>query len=206
VFESKVFDRSASEASTLGGATYNMVIGLVLMWGFFINWLIVREVDPQALRDIHPLLFYGGYFVCCMIGIWMFSASANPLISFLGYNLVVIPFGFIVNLVVSRYQPELVVQAMQVTGGATAIMMLLGSLFPRFFAKIHLALVLALLAVIIVELVQIFVFKMHSDWIDWVVAVIFCGYIGYDWGRANRIAKTLDNAIDSAAAIYRSVQ
>lgn len=26
--------------------------------------------------------------------------------------------------------------------------------------------------------------------------------IGYDWGRANRIPKTTDNAIDSAAAIY----
>ena len=37
---------------------------------------------------------------------------------------------------------------------------------------------------------------------DWVVAAIFCGYIGYDWGRANAIPKTLDNAIDSAASLY----
>ncbi|MBT7579493.1 MAG: hypothetical protein HN633_12065, partial [Candidatus Marinimicrobia bacterium] len=34
---------------------------------------------------------------------------------------------------------------------------------------------------------------------------IFCGYIGYDWGRANQIPKTLDNAVDSAAALYMDI-
>ena len=28
------------------------------------------------------------------------------------------------------------------------------------------------------------------------------GYIGYEWARANSIPKTVDNAIDSAAALY----
>ena len=34
------------------------------------------------------------------------------------------------------------------------------------------------------------------------MVVIFSGYIGYDWARANMIPKTLDNAIDSAASLY----
>ncbi len=33
----------------------------------------------------------------------------------------------------------------------------------------------------------------------------FCGYIGYDWGRANQIPKTMDNAVDSAAALYMDI-
>ena len=40
---------------------------------------------------------------------------------------------------------------------------------------------------------------------DWIVAAIFCGYIGVDWGRANRIERTLDNAVDSAASLYLDI-
>ena len=84
-------------------------------------------------------------------------------------------------------------------------MMVLGSLFPQFFAKIAGALTIALLIVIVVELVEIFIFKMHHGIIDWIVVVIFCGYVGYDWGRANQILKTLDNAVDSAASLYMDI-
>jgi len=59
--------------------------------------------------------------------------------------------------------------------------------------------------VILVELFQLFVLGIHSNWLDWVVVLIFCGYIGYDWGRANSIPKTLDNAVDSAAALYMDI-
>jgi len=64
---------------------------------------------------------------------------------------------------------------------------------------------IALLAMIVIELFQIFILGIHQNWIDWAVAVIFCGYIGYDWGRGNQIPKTLDNAIDSAAALYMDI-
>jgi len=57
----------------------------------------------------------------------------------------------------------------------------------------------------VVELVFIFVLHKERTWTDWAVSFIFCGYIGYDWGRACRIPKTLDNAVDSAAAIYMDI-
>lgn len=205
MLKSDVFDRTATATSTVSSATYNLVIGLVLCWGFLINWLIVREVNTAWLTDINPWIFFAGYFASCFFGIFLFNKSEEPAISFLGYNFVVVPFGLIVNLVVSRYQPALVLQAIQVTAGVTAIMMLLGTLFPRFFQSIAFALSAALLGVLVVELFQIFVLGIHSTWIDWVVVVIFCGYIGYDWGRANQIPRTVDNAIDSAAAIYMDI-
>jgi len=108
-------------------------------------------------------------------------------------------------MIVSQYEPTLVLEAIQITAMVTVVMMILGSAFPKFFQSIYRGLFLALLAVIIIELFQIFILKRHSDWIDWAVVLIFCGYIGYDWGRANRIPKTIDNAIDSAAAIYMDI-
>lgn len=205
MLKSDVFQRAETNAATVSGATYNLVIGLVLCWGFLVNWVIVREVDTAWLTKINPWIFFVGYFASCFFGIFLFSKSERPTTSFIGYNFVVVPFGLVVNLVVSRYQPDLVVQAIQVTASVTVLMMVLGALLPQFFQAIYTGLVVSLLGVLVVELVQIFVWGIHSDWIDWAVALIFCGYIGYDWGRANQIPKTVDNAIDSAAAIYMDI-
>lgn len=205
MLKSDVFQRTGTDAATVSGATYNLVIGLVLCWGFLVNWVIVREVDTGWLANINPWIFFAGYFASCFFGIFLFNKSEEPAISFIGYNFVVVPFGLIVNLVVSRYQPELVMQAIQVTASVTVMMMILGTIFPQFFQAIHTGLIVSLLGVLVIELFQIFVLGIHSNWIDWAVAIIFCGYIGYDWGRANQIPKTVDNAIDSAAAIYMDI-
>ena len=136
---------------------------------------------------------------------YLFTKSSNPAVSFAGYGFVVVPFGFIVNMMVAQYNPEIVGDAIRVTGLVTGIMMVLGTLFPAFFRRIAGALTIALIVVIIVQVVEVFIFKKSHGILDWVVAAIFCGYIGYDWGRANAIPKTVDNAIDSAASLYMDV-
>ncbi|MBT3378664.1 MAG: hypothetical protein HN742_33245 [Lentisphaerae bacterium] len=205
--ENTVFTRTDRESvgQRISAGVYNLVIGLVLCWGFLVNWVMVKTIPYEAIAGINPWVFFLGYLAACFFGIWLFTSSDTPLVSFIGYNFVVVPFGLIINLVVCRYNPSLVLDAVRVTGLVTLVMMVLGSLFPRFFAKIAGALTIALLIVIIVELVEVFIFKMHHGIIDWIVVVIFCGYVGYDWGRANQIPKTLDNAVDSAASLYMDI-
>ena len=203
--ESNVFQRTTTQDAIISDVKYNLTIGAVLLWGFFVNWLLVINVDPQFLRSINTFLFLLLYFGSAWYGIRMFTTSDDPLKSFIGYNFVVVPFGLVINMVVSQYSTEIVQEAIQVTGGVTAIMMILGAAYPAFFKRISGALGVALIAVIIIELFQIFILGMHSNWLDWAVAAIFCGYIGYDWGRANQIPKTLDNAVDSAAALYMDI-
>ncbi len=200
-----VFDRRRADGAIISAGFYNLIIGLTLCWGFAVNWFMVQEIDPQSIAAINPWIFYGGYFVSCLLGSYLFNSSSKPIVSFIGYNLVVIPFGFLVNLIVSNYDETVVVDAVRVTGIVTAVMMVLGTMFPAFFKKIGGALSIALLIVIVVELVEVFVFHMHHGVLDWIVVVIFCGYIGYDWGRANSIPKTVDNAIDSAASLYMDI-
>lgn len=197
-----VFDRTESSDPLVSPAVYNLIIGLTLCWGFAVNWAMVTHISPKAIAAVNPLVFFIGYFVSCFVGIYLFRKSDTPMVSFLGYNLVVVPFGLIINLVVSRYDSALVADAIRITGLVTIGMMCLGTMFPAFFQRIVGALTVALLIVIVVEVVEMFIFNMHHDILDWAVVLIFCGYIGYDWGRANRIPKTVDNAIDSAAALY----
>lgn len=203
--ENSVFDRMTTDDPIVGAGIYNLVIGLTLIWGFAVNYLMVTNIDPEAIASINPWIFFIGYFASCFFGIYLFQKSTNPVVSFIGYNFVVVPFGLIINMVVSQYDPELVTEAIRITGLVTIAMMCLGTLFPAFFQKISGALTIALLLVIVVELIEVFIFNTHHGILDWIVVLIFCGYIGYDWGRANQIPKTIDNAIDSAAALYMDI-
>lgn len=203
-----VFQRKSDSAQSedlIGAVPYNLIIGLVLLWGFGVNWLMVRFIPVRSIESIDFRLFLIGYFGSCLLGVYLFKNSPNPLVSFIGDNFVVVPFGLVINIVVSRYDSLVVLDAIRMTAIVTLIMMALGALFPGFFEKIVGALTIALLAVLVVELVEIFIFGIHHDIIDWIVTLVFCGYIGYDWGRANRIPKTLDNAVDSAAALYMDI-
>ncbi|GGP73686.1 Bax inhibitor-1 family protein [Shewanella ulleungensis] len=200
-----VFNRTHTNDKIISGSTYNFVIGLTLIWGFAINWLMVLNISVESISSINPIIFFIGYFASCFFGIYLFKKSEKPIVSFIGYNFVVVPFGLIINLVVSQYNPDIVQEAIRVTGMVTFVMMLLGSMYPAFFNKIAGGLTIALICVIVVELIEIFIFDTHHGILDWIVALIFCGYIGYDWARANAIPKTFDNAVDSAAALYMDI-
>lgn len=197
-----VFLRTATDETEISSASYNLIIGACLVWGFVINYLIVTGIDPRVLQSTNTIVFLLAYFGLCFAGIWLFNHSTKPLYSFIGYNLVVIPFGFCLNLIISAYDPYIVSNAIQLTGGVTLIMMILGTLYPQFFSSIIKSISVILLITIIVEVIMVLFMRKSSAIIDWIIALCFCGYIGYDWGRANRIPKTTDNAIDSAAAIY----
>jgi FtsH-binding integral membrane protein len=208
MLDESVWDRTAigiNESELLSPAAYNAAIGMVLFWGFGVNFYMVENIPPEAAMQFGFWPFMIGYLACCFAGVMIYSRSDNPAISFAGYNLVVLPFGLVINTIVAGYSPGVVLEAIRVTAGVTIVMMCLGSMYPAFFQRISGALTMALLGVIIVEMVGYFFFDFHHGIMDWAVAAIFCGYIGYDWGRANQIPKTLDNAIDSAAAIYMDV-
>ncbi len=204
--ETSVFKRTNFiGAQQISPSLYNLTIGLILCWGFFVNWLMMMTIPVESLYAIDHRLFFIGYFLCCMAGSFILNRSENPLISFFGYNLIVVPFGLVLNVVVSQFDSALVLEAMRVTGEITFVMMLLGSMYPAFFQGIGRALFFALLITLVVQLAEVFIFHKSHPLTDWAVALIFSGYIGYDWARANAIPKTLDNAIDSAAALYLDI-
>ena len=130
-----VFSRTETTGPILSNGIYILAIGLTLCWGFLANFLIVRTVPVESLRAIHPLLFILGFFACAMGGVFLFNKSDKPAISFLGYNLVVLPFGLVITLVISQYaDPKydgLVLEAIQTTGFVTFAMMMLGWGFGR---------------------------------------------------------------------------
>lgn len=122
--------------------------------------------------------------------------------SFLGYNLVVLPLGATLSIILKAYPVMTITYAFGATAILTMLMIALSVAFPRFFLSIGRGLFISLLCVILIEIVAIFFFRINFTIIDIAVAVIFCGYIGFDWARAQLIPSTVDNAVDSACALY----
>lgn len=199
------FKREHTEANTLSSNVYNLMIGLVLLYGFGVNWIMVETIPTELVLAIPKLVFFIGYFIFATIGIWMFSASTNPLVSFIGYNFIVVPIGFVLNIVLARTNPEVVSQAIQTTALFTVAMMVLSTLFPKFFSKLGGVLFWSLLALVIADVIQVWFMNVHFSIVNYLLIGVFCLYIGYDWYRANNIPKTLDNAVDSAASLYLDI-
>ncbi|MAA78151.1 MAG: hypothetical protein CL916_02740, partial [Deltaproteobacteria bacterium] len=105
----------------------------------------------------------------------------------------------------NEIDPTIIMDALLITGGFTGLMMFLGMTYPRFFLSIGRVLAFSLIGIIVLELGLMFTTGYQPEIIDWFVAGLFCMYIGYDWARANKIPKTMDNAVDSAASLYLDI-
>ena len=158
------------------------------------------ELIAQAVKD-HP-----GKIVGVLL-----TRSKSWVVSFIGYNLLVIPLGFVISLYVSGYDPLLLATVFFETAAVTLLMMLLSMIFPRLFLSIGRALLISLLIVIVVELIATVIFVATGSgresffFLDWIVVLIFCGYVGYDWAIAQRRQRTVDAAVDSACALYLDI-
>jgi FtsH-binding integral membrane protein len=191
----------------ISSQAYNLVIGGTLLYGFIMNCLLVYFCADAAFSiiDGNPILFYIGYAALVLLGSFMVHGSSNPTISFIGYNFFVLPMGLILSYIINIYNAagyaNVVTMAFGITAIVTFVMMVISSMFPDVFLSIGRALGITLLITVVVELV-LMLFGTVLPLFDYVVVLVFCGYVGYDWARANACAKTIDNAIDSAAELY----
>ena len=85
--------------------TYNLAIGAVVLYGLFANFFVCLYGMDTAVNLVvsSPILFYIMYFVLCIAGIFISHKSDSPVISFLGYNLIVVPMGLVVAVSVYCY-------------------------------------------------------------------------------------------------------
>lgn len=204
MFKSDVFERYGADA--MSRRTFYFVLGAILAWGF---GLTAALSELTAGWNPNIWVFLGVALVLPIIGIVMSAKSDNPLVSFIGFNLVVVPFGVILGPALAAYKvasPGVVAEAAMLTAIVTGVMGLSGVLFPKFYEGLGGALFGALLCLVVVRVIGLFVPAIGNlGIIDYVAAAIFALYIGYDMYRASTIPATLDNAVDVAVALYLDI-
>ncbi|HCI73711.1 MAG TPA: hypothetical protein DHV42_04125 [Lachnospiraceae bacterium] len=186
---------------------YNTILTGVVMYGLLINVLLCREsVVNFVFTKMNPIMFFVIYFVCAAGGIMLAQKSSNALISFIGYNMVVVPMGIAVAVAVlmGGFDPSVVSHAIITTAGVTVIMVAAGILFPQFFARIGSILFFGLVGVLVGFLVSIFLPGVHLA-MTVLSAGLFSLYIGYDVYRSQQFPRTVDNAVDCAIDIYLDI-
>lgn len=182
---------------------YNLAIGLILLWGFAVN-VIMCIFFQDIFITWNPTLVLIGYFITAIIGICMSVFSDNTIISFIGYNLVILPIGVVLSITLDDYYASSVLYAFIQATLITILIIAIATIKQEIFESMGRILFICLTGAIIIEIIMMLI-GINPRWWDWVVALIFCGYIGYDWVEAQNKYKTLDNAVDSAMDLYLDI-
>lgn len=191
----------------LSERSFNLVIGGVLLWGFLLNYLMVSLFSRQIMDLVahsNPFVFLGVYFAMVIVGSIMIGRGSAA-VSFVGYNLIALPLGVVICACVDGVPVSVVQSAVLITAIVTFTFMILATIMPTFFLSMGRALATGLLVAIVAECVSVFLLGRYSPIFEWVFVVLFSLFIGFDWARANTCARTLDNAVDLAAALYLDI-
>ena len=192
----------------ISNTAYNGVIGFMLLWGLLINYLLCANVGSYTniFPNMSPIAFLIGYLVVAIAGMLMTFKSKSPVVGFIGYNLVVIPFGLVISTMVESYikagAANAVTLAFLYTLIIAAAMLATVIVFPKAFEKIGAALGVALVAIILCGLVMLLINGRQPTWMSYAAAGLFSLYLGYDIYRSQQYPKTVKNAIASALDIY----
>lgn len=193
---------------SISARRYNVTICAVLAWGFLLNAAIVYYFAAplmQVLSGTSPWLLLLGYLALTIGGIVIAARSHNPLVSFLGYNLVVLPIGIMLAILLPQFPVQLVVKAMGLTAMVTLTMLVLAVARPQVFLGLGRTLFIALIVGLLAEVVATFLLGYRGTLFDWLFVILFSGYIGYDVSRSQVFPKTMDNAVDCALDIYLDI-
>ena len=186
---------------------YNGVIVAVLLWGMLVNWLLCKYVGSYTniFPTMSPVVFIIAYVAVAIIGVIMTNKAKSTAVAFLGYNLVVVPFGLVISTLVESYvtkgQTDVVTLAFLYTMLIAAAILATVIVFPQLFEKIGKALGAVLIGLLLCEVILL-IFGVRQTWTSWVASALFSFYLGYDIYRSQQYPKTIRNAMASALDIY----
>lgn len=188
---------------TMGARLYALVVGVALSWAVFLVAVGARlSLDWRYGLGLVLLTF-----IAAIAGITIFMASQKPLVSLFGVSILSFFMGLSIGPVIAYYNAEVVINALAMTLFVTMGMSVLGILLPKVIAKMAGILFVGLLVLLVgyfaASLFALFGIASNTVFgaLDWLGLTIFSLYIWYDWARAMKLPKTLDNAIDVSGAL-----
>ena len=201
------FDPELDHSAALSRRAYNLIMGGLVILGFAVMgacaYLTTTSGFLEAIyANYLPVML--GSTVLSVAGIFTLFAGMKreglglPL---LGYALVVGSLGFTTGLILPFYSLPSIANAFVGTTLIAVLFTLLGAAYPSFFARIQGVAVAALFALLLVSVVGV-IAGMDMSWLDYVMIVLFCGFIGYDTYRAQQCEPTVKMAILNAVNIW----
>lgn len=208
-YENSMTQQQQPTATIISRRAYNLLtFGLVTV-SFLFTWGMYTFVQSgnlyAAFPRMNPIIFLIVYLVGTIGGIIIMSVGKSkqsvPL-SLVGYAIFTLTFGGTLSLLLTRYNIGTISYAFAITACVSAIFLVAGVTFPEVFAKLGRLLVVGLIAVIVVEFIATFFFHASQTIFDYIIILLFCGFLGYDSYRMSIDDPTVPNAIFYASDIY----
>jgi FtsH-binding integral membrane protein len=182
--------------------------------GFTLAGIVTSMVAAQFSKGWtfptgwHLAGFFIGVLVVGIAGRAISLKSGMPAISLLGYAMVAVPFGLMLGLILPMYTTASIVKVLFITSALVAVLGLVGAMIPDSLEGWGSWLMGGMIVLLVGLLVVPFAGALGVDvegamtWLDWAGVALFSGMVIYDWNRAMRLPRTLDNSIDVAVAVY----
>lgn len=198
--------RELSEGKEMSESNYIVALLGVVLYGLIINVITCSIIPFEWVFDNYiPIII--GYLICVIAGSVIANKSTNPIISFVGFNLIAGPVGVLLAGSVGAYaaiDPTIVKDAFLMTAIITGVMMVLGYIKPQWFEKLGGLLFTVLVSMVVCEIVLL-ILGVSQYVFTWIGVFLFTVYIGYDTMRAIKYPHTLDNAVDCALDLYLDI-
>lgn len=203
--EQEVSDRLArTKPGGLSRRTYHFLTGAIVAASLLVIGLEYTYClnNPWIIESLN-FAFVIACYVVPFAGIIIMALAGREHLGLMvvGYCMVTLTLGFLMAIVLAEYTAASIQRAILITAIIAISFATLGFAWPQLFRRIFPICVATLGIMIIIELVMMFL-GIPSGWNDWVVIVIFCGLIGYDFYQAATDEPTVDNAIWYACEIY----
>ena len=200
LFNTDVFSRYGG--STISEGTFMGSIAGFISYGLVLTYIMASYFAPPM-----PSMWYliGVGLIIPLLGCFISSSDNLPL-SFLGYNMIVLPIGLCLGPVANFVDPQIIQDAALLTAVITGIMGFAGITYPNIFKNLGGALFYSIIALVVVRVLQMFIPALaHLTIIDYIAAGIFSLYIGYDMYRSTLVGRTVGNALHIAVSLYLDI-
>lgn len=208
--QATVRERAASDGRPLSPRAYTLALTALVFAGFAVMGLCSSLFGNVGFL-LAVIQHYGTIsilsFVASIAGIVLMSVAKGSQrvgLSLAGYAVFTLSFGFTASLAMLQFSLATISNAFLATAGITVVFGCLGIAFPRFFERIQGVLAAGLLGVILVQLVMM-IMGVQTTVVDFVVIVLFCGFIGRDFYVAAMDAPTLSNAAYHASNLFLDI-
>jgi FtsH-binding integral membrane protein len=193
-------DDSYSERAYAGG---NGLFALLAMAITLIGqqYTFKLGIDPNGATALLVVLI-----VLMFAGILLMAFSSHPPVSFVGLIVLSGSFGILLGV----WEPGIAVPPLVASVAVAIVLALVGYLLPASLHRWGSWLLGLTTALIIVSVMMPFIESYGVEagtyqrpaWLDVVTVILFSAWMIYDWNRARRMPRTLDNMIDNGGAIY----
>jgi FtsH-binding integral membrane protein len=183
--------------------SYALGLGAALSWAVYLVAIGARTSFNWNYGPGLVLLT----FILSIAGIFIFTKSDKPLVSLIGVSVLSYFMGLSIGPVIAYYAANTVLNALLLTLFVVLGMAMLGVLFPNVILRLTGILFVGLLVLLVgyfgASILSLFGINVSGVLapLDWLAVLVFSLYVWYDWARAMKLPKTLDNAIDASGAL-----